>query len=207
MLDPASALGRGIANHLLAGEDWAREKLRAHAGRAFALSSGPVALAFVVCSDGSLDAARANGPPPDAEFHVSPLDVPALLADPSRWDTLVTGKGDAALAATLKELARTLPWFVERAFAKAFGPILGQRFADAGRRLLAFPDYAGERFAGSVASYARDEAGLLARGDEARLFAEQNAALALRVEAVASRLSHLEAATPTATKQGQPLLS
>ena len=199
MLDPASALGRGIANHLLAGEDWAREKLRAHAGRVFSLASGPVSVAFVVRDDGTVDAAPARGPAPDAELHVAPLDVPALLADPSRWDKLVSGKGDAALAATLKELAHTLPWFVERAFAKAFGPIVGQRIADTGRRMLAFPDYAGERFAGSVASYARDEAGLLARGDEARMFAEQNAALVQRVEAIATRLARLEAAVPSAT--------
>jgi len=192
MIDPAAALGRGLANHLLADEAWAREKLRAHAGRAFTMASGPVSVAFAIGDEGTLDAAPARGAAFDAEFHVSPLDVPALLAEPSRWDTLVVAKGDASLAATLKDLAHTLPWFVERAFAKAFGPVVGQRLADAGRRLLSFPDYAGGRLAESVVSYARDEAGLLARADEERAFAQANAELAQRVEAIAQRLARLE---------------
>ncbi|HEX4885042.1 MAG TPA: hypothetical protein VFX05_12950 [Casimicrobiaceae bacterium] len=197
-MDPASALGRAAANRLLNDETWARDKLRAHAGRVFAFASGPVSVAFVVRSDGSLDTAPASGPPPDVELYVPPLDLPKLLADPSRWDALVMGNGDATLAATLKELAHTLPWFVERSFAKLFGPIVGQRLADTGRRLLAFPDDASSRLAESVVSYARDEAGLLARGDEARMFAEQNAALALRVEAIEQHVARLEreAVTP-----------
>ena len=85
--------------------------------------------------------------------------MPAFLAEPTRWDALVTADGDPALAATLKGLAETLPWFVERAFAEALGPIAGQFLADTGRRMLAFPGYAGERVGDSVASYVRDEVG------------------------------------------------
>lgn len=192
MIGPASALGRGIANRLLEDEAWARDKLRAHVGRVFTLTSGPLSGAFIVRSDGSLDSAPSNGPPPDLELVISPLDVPGLLVDPSRWDRFVMGTGDAALAGTLKELAHTLPWFVERAFAKAFGPIVGQRLADTGRRLLGFPEYAGERLAESLVSYARDEAGLLACGDEARHFAEQNASLAQRTDAIAARIARIE---------------
>lgn len=196
MIDPATALGRGLANRLLEDEAWARDKLRQHAGRVFSVRSGPVGVCFIVRSDGSLDSAPPQSPPPDAELVVSPLDVPALLAEPSRWDRLVVGTGDAELTGTLKELAHTLPWFVERAFSRVFGPIIGQRLADTGRRLLAFPGYAGERLTDSVVSYARDEAGLLARADEAREFAAQNGALALRVEALAERLARLERAAP-----------
>jgi ubiquinone biosynthesis protein UbiJ len=106
---------------------------------------------------------------------------------------LVTANGAPALAATLRDLALTLPWFVEQAFAKALGPVIGQRVADAGRRLLAFPEYAVDRVSESVGSYARDEADLLARGDEARAFAQENAALAARVDALAPRLDALAA--------------
>jgi ubiquinone biosynthesis protein UbiJ len=204
MIDPASAMGRAAANRLLRDEDWAREKLRAHAGRVFTVASGPVSVAFIVRSDGSLDTAPSNGPPPDVELYVAPLDVPKLLAEPARWDTLVMGNGDAALAGTLKELAHTLPWFVERSFAKAFGPVVGQRLADAGRRLLAFPDQASTRLTESLASYARDEASLLARGDEGRTFAEQNAELALRADALEQRIARLERefAPPPAPEPG-----
>lgn len=195
MTDPATGLGRRLANELLEDEEWAREKLRAHAGRAFALLSGPVATAFVIRDDGMLDAAITGANAPDVELHVSPFDLPALLADPTRWSTLVTSSGDEALANTLRELAVTLPWFVERGFAKAFGPIVGQRLADTGRALLGFPEYAGGRVAESAASFARDESGLLARGDEAREWAAQSADVAIRVDALAGRIARIEAAS------------
>ena len=103
----------------------------------------------------------------------------------------MSADGDPALVATLKDLAQTLPWFVEHAFARALGPIAGQRVADAGRALLAFPEYAAERIGDSVIGYARDEAGLIARGDEARTFGEQVALLAARVESIAARIERL----------------
>jgi ubiquinone biosynthesis accessory factor UbiJ len=191
MKDPASALGERVANGLIANEDWAREKLRAHAGRSFLVRSGPIATAFLIRIDGTLDALPARGTTPDVELHLSPLDVPALLAHPDRWDTLVSSTGDTALGGTLRELAITLPWFVERGFARAFGPIVGQRLADTGRALLGFPEYAGSRVAENVFSYARDETGVLARGDEARTFAVEQTALATRVDALTERVDRI----------------
>ncbi len=76
--------------------------------------------------------------------------------------------------------------------------MVGQRVADAGRHLLAFPEYAGARLVDNVASYLRDETGTLARGDEARAFAADNAALAARAEALAARIARLDATRPPA---------
>lgn len=191
MKDPASALGERVANRVIESESWAREKLRAHAGRSFLMRSGPVATAFLVRDEGTLDALPARGTTPDVELQVSPFDVPTLLAHPDRWDTLVTTSGDPALGATLRELAVTLPWFVERGFATAFGPIAGQRLADTGRALLGFPEEARSRFAENLFSYARDEAGVLARGDEARALAAEAEAIAARVDALGGRLDRL----------------
>lgn len=201
MKDPASALGERVANRLIENEDWARERLRAHAGRSFLVRCGPIATAFLVRSDGTLDALPARGTTPEVELQVSPFDVPALLARPDRWDTLVSSTGDTALAATLRELAITLPWFVERGFARAFGPIVGQRLADSGRALLGFPEYAGSRIAENVFSYVRDETGVLARGDEARAFATEQAAIAARVDALTERVDRA-AATLTRRDRG-----
>jgi ubiquinone biosynthesis protein UbiJ len=115
--------------------------------------------------------------------------------------------GDSQLAGVLRELAQTLPWFVEQAFARALGPLAGQRVADAGRSLLAFPEYAVERVSHSVASYARDEAPVLASaaamrsfGADVRAIAERVDALAQRVEALASRLG--AARSPTDPPDG-----
>jgi ubiquinone biosynthesis protein UbiJ len=185
------AWGAHAFNRALANAPWARERLLAHAGQRFAVVVGPMVSAFRIGVDGTLEPAGLAGTPPDVELRLSPLALPAFLAEPARWNELVDERGDPALGGTLKELAQTLPWFVEETFARTFGAVVGQRLADAGRALLKAPVYAAERLAESATSYARDEAGLLARGDEMRPFVEQSARLAARVDAAQARLERL----------------
>src|SRR5436190_13297172 len=187
----AMALTSGAVNRVLADEPWARERLAVHAGGAFSVRVGPLTTAFRIDGQGTLVSAPLAGTTPDLVLTLSPFNVPAFLANPARWNEFVTEDGDVALGGTLKELAQTLPWFVEKAFARVLGPIAGQRVADVGRRLLAFPEYAAERITESVARYARDEVQLVARGDELRRFTADTADIAARVDALASRVAAL----------------
>lgn len=190
--DP-STIPPAIANRVLEGETWALSCLAAHAGRVITVAVGPLAATMRVGTTGKLEAAPRPDGAPDLELTVSPLALPSFLADPRRWDALVTARGDAALTTTLKGLAETLPWFVERAFAGALGPIVGQRVADAGRALLAFPEYAAARLGESVAGYVRDEKGLVVQAAEAQSFGADVGALAQRVDALGARLDALSA--------------
>jgi ubiquinone biosynthesis protein UbiJ len=189
-LDPA-VLGSGIVNRLLARETWARDKLALHAGRVFGVTVGPAAANFRIAADGSLESAPLADVVPDLRLGVSPLRLPSFLADPRQWSEYVVEDGDAELGGTLKELAQTLPWFIEQAFAEALGPIAGQRAADAGRRLLTFPGYASERVSESIARDAHDESDLLAHGGELRTLAAQTEELVLRVDGLAARVAAL----------------
>ena len=194
--DP-DAVPAALANRVLARESWARSSLAAHAGRVFRIAVGPFAVTMRIDDSGTIESAPPSGAPPDLKLTLSPLTVPSFLADPTRWDALVTADGDAALAATLKGLAETLPWFVERAFAEALGPIVGQHVADTGRRLLAFPGYAGERVGASVTSYFRDEAPLATTQAEARSIGDEIAAVASRVDALSARVDALASRFPS----------
>lgn len=177
-----------LANRALEREDWARERLAAHAGRTLRVVCGPAVLALSVNQDGSFaDGENA----PDLTLTISPLRLPALLARPERWNELAVATGDTGLAATIGELAQTLPWFVERAFARALGPIVGAQVAEAGRRLLAFPAYAGERAGASLASYATEEAGLAIGERTLGDFAAQVAGLAAKAETLGERIDRL----------------
>lgn len=186
--DPAQAPA-GIANRVLASEAWARDKLAPMTGRVFSLAVGPFSGRWRI-EDGRVAVA-----PPDAavdlHLRMSPFSVPAFLADPSRWNEFVREEGDAELGGVLKDLARTLPWFVEETFGKALGPVVGQRVADAGRRLLAFPEYAADRLAHSAGSYVRDEAGLLATGREFREWQQGIEDVKTRVDALEARVDAL----------------
>jgi ubiquinone biosynthesis protein UbiJ len=188
-----SGVTPALANRALDREVWAKTSLAVHAGRVFAIAVGPAATAMRIDASGSVASAPRSDESPDLKLTLSPLALPSFLANPARWDEYVVADGDPALAATLKGLAETLPWFVEQVFANALGPIVGQRVADAGRRLLAFPEYAATRVGESVASYVRDEAELAARGADIRSFGEQATAIATRVDALAMRLEALAA--------------
>ncbi len=190
-LDPAAFPG-ALARRLLERESWARQRLAAHGGRVFVIAVGPIATALAVDATGMVESTPISGRTPDLTLTVSPLGLPAFLGEPATWDRHVSARGDPALAATLRDLAQTLPWFIEQAFGAALGPIVGRRAAETGRRLLAFPEYAALRIGESVIGYARDEAGLLAPGDEGKRFAKQAAELSARTEALAARLATLE---------------
>lgn len=181
-----------IANRALERERWARAKLAPHAGRVVCVEIGPARQAFAIDTEGWLRESRAA---PDLKLTLPPLRLPTLLAEPERWGELVTAEGDVALAATLRELALTLPWFVEAMFARVFGPAGGQGLADLGRRLLALPGYAAQRFGDSVASYVGDEAQLAVGAAEARVVASEIAALAAQVGTLAQRIDAIDRAT------------
>jgi ubiquinone biosynthesis protein UbiJ len=183
------SLASDFANRALESEGWARDRLAAHAGKTMRFDIGPARIAFAIETGGQLGASETS---PDLTIAIDPLKLPALLAQPSRWSELTAAQGDAALAAALAELAPTLPWFVERLLARALGPIAGQQVADAGRRLLAFPEYAGERIADSFARYVGDEARLAVRPGEAQRFATDVAELAARIDALAKRVDALQ---------------
>ena len=119
-------LAADAINRVLERESWARERLAAHAGRTLQIDVGPVSRTFAIAADGRFSESAAA---PDLTLTISPLRLPALLAQPERWNQLVAAKGDAALNAALAELALTLPWFVEELCARAFGRVAGQQVA------------------------------------------------------------------------------
>lgn len=176
-------------NRALEGESWARDKLAHHAARGVRLSVGPLERAFAIDAAGRLAPATGD---PDLKLWISPLRLPAFAAAPERWSELVRSEGDTALAATLAELAATIPWFVERTFSVILGPMLGQQVADAGRQLLALPGYAGTRIGASVGRYIGDEAKVAVGAAEAQSFAAEVAALAVRLDALQARVAALD---------------
>ena len=187
------ALTNAAVNRVLADEPWARERLAAHAGRVFMVRVGPMTTGCRIDPLGALESAPLAGVTPDLVLTMSPLDVPAFLADPSRWNELVTEEGDVELGGALKELAQTLPWFIERMCARALGPIAGQRIADGGRRMLGLPEYAAARIAENVGAYARDEAQWIAHPAEMRTLIDETALLASRIDALDARVEALAA--------------
>lgn len=187
------ALTDAAANRVLDAEPWARERLAAHSGRAFMLRVGPMTAGFRIDDRGALENAPLAGATPDLVLSLSPHNVPAFLADPRRWNEFVTEEGDVELGGALKDLAQTLPWMIEKRFGRSLGPIIGQRVADAGRRMLEMPEYAATRIAENVGSYARDEVQVLAHPADLRTLIDETASLGSRIAALDARIAALAA--------------
>jgi ubiquinone biosynthesis protein UbiJ len=179
-------------NHALSREPWARTRLSAFNGSTFAVIAGPVRATCAIMPDGTVEVSDGV---PELTLSVSPMNVPTLLAQPARWGEFVVAEGDPSLAATLAELALTLPWLVERELASLLGPIVGTRVADAGRAMLGAPAYAGERLGESVARYVRDEARLVVTRADAHDFASAVSDIDRRVDALWARLELLDRET------------
>ena len=189
----AAQLAAQLANRALTGEQSLRTRMAAHAGSVFSIVAGAAAIVFSVNADGTL-ARAAHDATPDLVLSVRPSRIAALLHDPARFDELVRAEGDSALAATIRDLSATMPWFVERLFGQAFGAIAGQRLADAGRRLLGLPEYAATRLEASVGSYIRDETQIVAAGTDITAFGNDIRELAMRTDALAERIERIAVA-------------
>lgn len=130
--------------HVLNQQSWAREKLRAHAGRTvrLGLAAPPIAslpapeLFARITADGVLEPADAG-----AEASASMLLVPSpsvlvsmVREGPEGVARHVRIDGEAMLVATLGELARHLRWDVEEDLSRIVGDVAAHRLASAARQ-------------------------------------------------------------------------
>ena len=167
--DPGAAPARTRQPHARRSRPGRARSSRRSPGRVF------IAGASARCAARGRIARRRHARAARRPARAADLDADALAAGrcrrssptPRAGTNSSREEGDAELGGALKDLARTLPWFVEETFAKALGPVVGQRVADAGRRLLAFPEYAAQRVAESVAQL-RARRGAAARASPPR---------------------------------------
>ena len=90
--DPA-AIPSTLINGALEREAWAQSCLAAHAGRVFAIVVGPLATTMRIDAAGRLAPTSSAAEVADLTLIVSPTGLPALLANPGRWDGFVTADG------------------------------------------------------------------------------------------------------------------
>jgi ubiquinone biosynthesis protein UbiJ len=176
---------RALINRTLDREAWARERLQAHAGTSFRVIVGLASVTHAIDASGRLGEATGE---PDVTLTISPLRLPALLAQPARWPNIVHAQGDAALASTLAELASTAPLFAEQALAKVVGPVVASQVAIAGASAMQMPEYAAQRVADSVAVYVAEQSDAAVNKAEAQAFASDVAALSADIDTLAARV-------------------
>ena len=146
----------GFVNHLLAGEDWARERLQPFAGQTARVELGALGQTLEITAAG-LFAASDTKAPPNVSIRL-PADAP-LRALTDRPSLLAAAhvSGAAELAETLGFIVRNLRWDVESDLARVVGDIPAARLVSGARALAQGLKQAGERLAGNVGEFLTEE--------------------------------------------------
>lgn len=151
----------GLANHLLDGQPWLRERLLPFAGRTLEVRLPTAAFSLTVGSEGQLTPAVSSA---QADAIATP-DGSAALAD------LLAGRGlrraialtgDAAFAAALAGVIAELRWDAEEDLSRAIGDIAARRVVLAGEAALAWPRRVAGNLAAATAEYLSEEQRMLA---------------------------------------------
>lgn len=163
-------------NHVLRTEDWARERLRGHAGAHLRVLAGALAVDLLVDGQG-LFAAAASGAEPDVILRL-PADLPVKwLVDRDNLFASVRLEGSVEVAETLGFVFRNLSWDVEADLAKLVGDIAAHRIVRGGRSLGRALGQGLRRSGDNLAEYLREDSTLLVAQAELAEFAKGVAAV------------------------------
>ena len=186
-----TALALRVLNHLLASEDWARQRLQPFAGQTAQVSSGSLVLALVVTPEGKFSAGDKAAA---ATVTIAlPADAP-MRALTDRDDLFAAAQisGPADFAEALGFVFRNLRWDAEDDLSRLVGDIAARRMVSGGKQLFQWQREQAKNLAANLGEYFSEETKAIARRQEIAEFcaevAQQDKALS-RLEA---RIAALE---------------
>jgi ubiquinone biosynthesis protein UbiJ len=181
----------GFINHLLVGEDWARDRLKPFAGQTVRLELGVLERSLEITADGLFAAGDENAAvavtitlPADAPLRAL-IDRPALFA-------AAQISGAAELAENLGFLFRNLRWDVESDLAGLVGDIAARRLVEGGKRVGRWQTAQARNLALNLAEYFTEENPLIARRQDLADFSAEVGALQKRLAQFEQRVAKLE---------------
>lgn len=190
MIEQAAVAG---LNHVLAGQSWARERLRPFAGKRVQFRLAPLPdLRLLILDSGLVESAAAEDSA-DLTVTAQPGAVPLLLARDDAAMKQVDLAGPADLANTVQTLFRELEWDAEEDLSKLFGDIAAHRMAGAARDFLGWQKEAASRLAENFAEYLTEEQPMLVQRAEAQALAREVQALSEACERLERRIERLQA--------------
>jgi ubiquinone biosynthesis protein UbiJ len=181
-----------VINHLLAREQWARDRLVPFAGQRARFRVAPLPDLVVEIDESGL---VATGTAEDVSLTLTipPAALPRILARDEAALREVGLDGDAALASTVQFLLQNLRWDVEEDLSRVVGDVVAHRMAGAARAFAAWQRQAAGRLGENVAEYLKDEAGLLMHSYELEAFGREVDEVRDAVERLDKRIQRLNA--------------
>jgi ubiquinone biosynthesis protein UbiJ len=190
MLDQiASQATAALLNHLLARENWAREKLAPFAGRCARVEAFPFVVLLGVAEGGRFEVGSGE---PHVTIAVDGAQLPALLFGPQALMRNVRLSGDAEFAQALSQVLQNLRPEPEEDLARFVGDAAAVRIVGFLRAVAAQVREGSVRLTATTADYFVAENPLLITREEAQAFNTAVAELRDSVERLAKRIERLE---------------
>jgi ubiquinone biosynthesis protein UbiJ len=186
---PLSILPAAI-NHLLSQEPWARDKLRAHAGKVVCFNAELLNVRLAVTADG-LVATADPATPPSVTIRIRLSDLPLILQNRERAFSYVKLEGDADFANAISQLSQSLRWEAEEDLSKWVGDIPATRIVAGARSAAKSISGVQQALAENVAEYLLEENPMLVRPQAVADFASEVSKLRDDVERLAKRIDKL----------------
>ena len=160
---PLAQTGLSALNHVLRQQSWARDRLRAHAGRTIrmvvASPLGPVSSDARIAEDGTLELAASVAQPTVVLTLEPSLDAlfGALREGPRGLSGHLRVDGDVMVAAAVGEIAQHLRWDAEEDLSKVVGDPVAHRIGETARAGLRQAQDVRERVETGVRRFLVDE--------------------------------------------------
>ncbi len=178
-------------NHLLTQELWARELLRAHAGKVACLDAEIVVLNLCVAADGMLEVPAAEAAA-NVTIRVKAADILLIVQNRERAFSYVKIEGDADFANAISQLTQSLRWEIEADLSNWVGDIAATRMVSTAKSLFNTAKTTKTKLAENLAEYFLEEQPMLVREQAVVDFAEDVAKMRDDVERMAKRIEKLE---------------
>lgn len=135
---PVAQTALSALNHVLRQQQWARDRLRAHAGRTIRIvvdsPLGPVSSEARIGDEGTLEVASVGAPTVTLSLRPSVDALFGVLRDGARGlSGHLRVDGDVMVAAAIGEIAQHLRWDVEEDLSRVFGDRLAHRMGETAR--------------------------------------------------------------------------
>ena len=182
-----------VVNHLLAGESWARDRLKPYTGQTVCVHIGALKLPLEISSEGYFQTGNADSPaavsitlPADAPLRAL-TDRPALMASAQI-------SGSAEFAECLGFIRRNLHWDVEADVSTLVGDIAARRLVAGGKQLLEWHQQQARNLALNLAEYLTEENPTIASRADVTKFCTEVSRLQTELDPLEARVTMLEKA-------------
>ncbi len=171
-------------NHLLAGSDWARDRLRPFAGRHLHVSLLPVQMTLLVDPEGYFATSARTETDVDVRITLPPAAGARMFGGVEALMQEAHIEGNAEFAQEIGFVLRNLRWDYEEDLSRLVGDIAARRLTTSVGGFLRWQRDAMQRFTENAVEYLTEEQAVLAKQGDLQKMARDVRALETALDAL-----------------------